>query len=1104
MATTKKTTSPKTKPTSKTPRKKSATTTSASSPKKRQNSATKPPAKAKPKGGPKKHPPTKVDSSTDGSKAKEKAPNISLSALERQREVKAEAKMYEQLKNAAWIPLAERRYLFVNPKNGEILGPKAEGTLASIFYVGKRDTLAIKNRLGNAEALRIPRLLQGDDLLNLHIADIVYNEGIQQDRLADESSILRTCSETSRFILKNFTAKLKYNNKITDFTNYFIGFFLAPNSQYRVAIICEDKAWPEEFEHQIKDSLQKGGKTISDLHALLMERHTQINNDIDYPGSENSSGEKIDNLVFIPYNPEVTKTQIEKGEHQETNVGEDTIAESSESASKAQESETISDQDHNSTEAENPRQPPPCNTWRDLNIFPFNRLEMDRIARESKLGGWWFLLPAARYNWQTVNLQRYLVQNVETSLDQRDANNHQTDHGLRLAKWKLEKWVKLVRHLTKGIAYLHSENALHGDMRPANIMAFLGDNLELDHKSFKWIDIALGYSNSHAAVDETKFSPGPLGGRSTIFYAPERGDASEHEDFDQVSFVLDDKVNKLHFISHRRTNIPSTEPAYLSRGKRIFSPIAELKNGDKIQVREFLFEVERVEEQAVIVSRVFHIMLDRVLIEIQRGNGKKTNHMTLDSISKILNRTPISRYRIFQQWSEASDLYSLGILSLYIFYMFGITQYVKLHGMGQGDEDDPVIRRMEHRSDRQKAFANLIEHLSKDEFRERFFNALFDKDIKNESDLLNLLGVDTSIWKKNIDKTAQARARICGSARDLKLIHYAVGQNDLLFTLIIYFCLACTSRSDQLHSIDIQTEQAPNKNSNKFDFKPYCTNRLRIANNPETAETNPAGPATRALRFLERFEKIENRLNDDDAYDSLHDTQDSNQGSDAKTTEAFRESNLTLEEQFDNMVQEHELANNKWQDAKEELEKIKGNAEKLEEQLAAYRNKVEILSNLRTNLRGEIKSANDKLLQIEAEKSAIQKTITRKEANWRDEMEKLHSKYHNEKQALQATVKSLERQYTRNEKALTETSKTVESLEGMLNQCQHKASQLAGLLEDMFNELSSLSAGRGLRFWKGKKILQADMLQRVQAGRVRLEEILGLEETEDHAPSPDS
>ena len=73
--------------------------------------------------------------------------------------------------------------------------------------------------------------------------------------------------------------------------------------------------------------------------------------------------------------------------------------------------------------------------------------------------------------------------------------------------------------------------------------------------------------------------------------------------------------------------------------------------------------VEEVRDTEIIVTRIFELALDRLLIDISFDKESRK------TIGAILNNTSIPRYRIFRQWSEATDIvWFRGNYSVYPFY----------------------------------------------------------------------------------------------------------------------------------------------------------------------------------------------------------------------------------------------------------------------------------------------------------------------------------------------------------------------------------------------------------------------------------------------------
>src|SRR5688572_13933351 len=80
--------------------------------------------------------------------------------------------------DTAFIYIERGTALPVNSKTGEIIGASAEGTLGIVIYGGDPEDMK-GERFKTERAVRIPRLLQSDILLNFHVAEIAYHESRQ-------------------------------------------------------------------------------------------------------------------------------------------------------------------------------------------------------------------------------------------------------------------------------------------------------------------------------------------------------------------------------------------------------------------------------------------------------------------------------------------------------------------------------------------------------------------------------------------------------------------------------------------------------------------------------------------------------------------------------------------------------------------------------------------------------------------------------------------------------------------------------------------------------------------------------------------------------------
>ena len=565
----------------------------------------------------------------------------------------------------------------------------------------------------------------------------------------------------------------------------FTGVYLSPLSHYELCLVSNNAAWPEHFANYLKEL----EVTPQRLFEELMDR------------CEPSTSKVFSKLLFLPNR----QGQIDDSH----NIG-----------------------------------------WlRELNR---ETLDADRAKRD--IGGWWFNLPLAVYPWMSANLERLLA----AYQDESDANDDQNDMA-GLSRWNLSSWIHLLENLALGLTTLHKEGAIHGDPRPANIMTAAHTPLEIEPHTFSWIDIGLGYGAkevSHGVdnlplEEETTFTPRPLGGgRSTIFYAPEREEAKEFEDADVVSLKPDNKKGlfRLTFYWRPQTHGQKTSVLRLRSGSGSLRELGELKYGDRIQVREFLFEVESVEVDYVLVSRIYEVFLDRVLVE-------KREEMQ-EQVLRRLKFASISRYRIFQQWSQATDIYGLGMIGLYIFFNRGL---YRLRHSKLADQSNVMTGPTERvglsstsiydRANREKIFHELAILMRNRSFLENILYALKDSKLKSIEELKPeapepASNEGNSEVLQGTDPAKTISDVILSTDTNFEIVRQGLNSNNALFARLIYICLRCVWRADEVADI---VERA------RFPFIPFCKSRRMMK-----ADENPSVPAKTAAEELSLLEKAVN------------------------------------------------------------------------------------------------------------------------------------------------------------------------------------------------------------------------------------------------------
>lgn len=699
----------------------------------------------------------------------------------------------------------EARFVYVGPDTsiavdgttGQILGQGGEGTLGIVIYGGEAKEGRHK-RFAVERAIRIPRLLQGDVLLNFHVAEIVYHESRQAYKFNNSTTLLGA----NNFYRLNEPApytKIPNDSPSTSSDpakGCFVGFYLSPTLHYKLCLINEQEAWPVAFSHY----LTKIGFTCEALYSELLGK-----------SQESKQRTVFNKLFFLPDNIEPKGSPKEAASSDKPHSNTADVNSGTKSASPLQELDRYT-------------------------------LDSDYISKR-EVGGWWFNIPIAIYPWMTANLERLLTSYVDDDTGGSEISS--------LKKWTVQQWFKLVTQMASGFNELHQEGAIHGDPRPANIMTNIRNDTDFRPGNFRWIDIGLGYGakdtlrEGNPPIDEeSAISPRPLGGgRSTIFYAPERGEALEFEDADMVHLrqsPSNKRLSELTFSWRERSHLPPSE-LQLKVGDVPVRELGSLKRGDRIQVREFLLEVDQVKDNSVTVSSIYEVLLDRVLVD--RNERRSLVHDRLKEAS-------ISRYRIFKQWGQATDIYSLGILAMYLFFLRGIQQLkVPSDPVADNISDDHLgLSSVYDQTNREKTFAELVSLMQNRSFLGNILSVL-KKELKQPDLLLERAVKEVKseadqATKSEADQKAEEKIAEEILVRDANFIFIWRGLegSNSLFIRLIFFCFCCLWRRDEIQGV---------LDDRDLKFAAFCENRLMIKE-----KDDPADPSRKALSALETLESL--------------------------------------------------------------------------------------------------------------------------------------------------------------------------------------------------------------------------------------------------------
>lgn len=231
--------------------------------------------------------------------------------------------------------------------------------------------------------------------------------------------------------------------------------------------------------------------------------------------------------------------------------------------------------------------------------------------------------------------------------------------------WAADRQLRLLSTLLHGIKRLHETGNVHGDIRPANIM-YQGDASQ--PKNYMLTDFGslageqLFFSkNEQNPTNETLVTPQLSPSRISVFYAPERSNASEREfgDVATIDFLSNKLVIRIRW-KHEKVQAKRPDAKFFVTSSveiEGYTQLGNLKLGDRVRIRDYVFDIEHAwanAHEAVFVTRGIRyatVLYDKI------GVIKKANDETFRDIELV-----ISRITLLPAWSAGADFFSLGTL----------------------------------------------------------------------------------------------------------------------------------------------------------------------------------------------------------------------------------------------------------------------------------------------------------------------------------------------------------------------------------------------------------------------------------------------------------
>lgn len=278
---------------------------------------------------------------------------------------------------------------------------------------------------------------------------------------------------------------------------------------------------------------------------------------------------------------------------------------------------------------------------------------------------WCTFLPSVMYGWAPGTLQEAISLN-------------------RCGKWSISDHIELMINLCTGLTSLHSRGMLHADLRPANIIYRGSPKKITSYAIADYGSLAKSHPDPSQAAEPsggTILGPILAGERVSVFYSPERQSGQEREAADtaiiyRTNLAAGAAESDFYVVLGWRSELLNDEKVNSELIERLIGedssiskePISNLDNsyllckGDRIQVRDYIFELEREEQnkegkQILRCSKIWKVYQGKITVQ--------TNLLSEFGTKEKYVSFPIPRTVELRQWSAASDLYSIGAIMLY-------------------------------------------------------------------------------------------------------------------------------------------------------------------------------------------------------------------------------------------------------------------------------------------------------------------------------------------------------------------------------------------------------------------------------------------------------
>jgi serine/threonine protein kinase len=486
-----------------------------------------------------------------------------------------------------------------------------------------------------------------------------------------------------------------------------------------------------------------------------------------------------------------------------------------------------------------------------------DRKRIDDAYKNQDSGGWWFFLPTTTSPWLTADLDSMLDEMIDSPIERVSPYSN-----FDFRKLKIGEWFRLTHHLAGGIETMHGDGAIHGDIRPANIMKEFGGQIG----SFEWIDLGMG-----AQPGGYRTQVG--GGRHTFFYSRDRAETFQFEAVKSAKIELSsDSLSLKVTLQHKLLTAEAPKALRLRpvgvkdeshnneidvRGGNggLRTVLSDLKLGDRIRIRNLLFEVYSVQPDHLIVKRVDEIFL-----------GKFIHRLDLKVAAASYSDLPVAKLNILFKWGQASDVYSFGVVVLYMFFMRGVWAMRDLRERQKVpinytiveslvDAFDELVKSMKNQT-KLDLFLGFFHNPSRTpeeiDPESKYSDIVFEKarDVfAVKSHVVRLIQTSPSLDPLDARKFAHLSQVVDQCLRVegyLTVVYWGVNCSPALFAMLIYFVLRCIWRRDEISEFKFQHLTRP---IGEIEFDAFAHTREYISGSAEVMQ-KPIHEAALVLRDI--------------------------------------------------------------------------------------------------------------------------------------------------------------------------------------------------------------------------------------------------------------